>query len=360
MGKDSKIEWTDHTFNPWRGCTKVSAGCAHCYAESFSRRNPGVLGVWGDGGTRVIASESKWREPIAWNRAAHEEVYKYTLEERQAGRHLLTRPRVFCASLADVFEDRQELIEPRRRLFRLIDSTPFLDWLLLTKRPENISRLWPENPNIDISEEGEPYHIHLEGRNCDATEGDCCWGSGWLPNPYPIPSDSYRPNVWLGTSVENQEQADKRIPELLKIPAAVRFLSMEPLLGPVDLLQLSPGYGLNVDALHGESWSGSHQHTGGPRLDWVIVGGESGPGARPMHTDSARSLRDQCREAGVAFYMKQMGASSFVTLRDANNPAYRGEMITRYSDRKGAAMDLWPKDLRIREMPKEVACRPPE
>jgi len=123
MGQDSKIEWTHHTFNPWRGCTKVSPGCTNCYAETLSHRNPKVLGVWGDKGTRVVASDSMWREPIKWDR-----------EAREAGE----RRRVFCASLADVFEDREELDEPRFRLLRLIASTTNLDWLLLTKRPDRI------------------------------------------------------------------------------------------------------------------------------------------------------------------------------------------------------------------------------
>src|SRR5262245_49606753 len=119
--ENSKIQWTDHTFNVWRGCEKVSPGCAHCYAETMSRRNPAVLGEWGKHGTRVIASEAMWREPLKWDRQA-----------RAAG----VRKRVFCASLADVFEDRPELVAPRERLFRLIEDTPNLDWQLLTKRPE--------------------------------------------------------------------------------------------------------------------------------------------------------------------------------------------------------------------------------
>src|SRR5690349_6943095 len=121
MGRDSAIEWTHHTFNPWRGCTKVSAGCAHCYAETWSKRNPKALGIWGDGGTRVIAAEAYWRQPLKWNAAA-----------KAAGE----RHRVFCASLADVFEDRPELVESRERLLDVIYKTPDLDWLLLTKRPE--------------------------------------------------------------------------------------------------------------------------------------------------------------------------------------------------------------------------------
>ena len=168
MGEKTGIGWTDHTFNPWRGCTKVSAGCANCYAEKWSKRNPAVLGIWGDEGTRVIASEKYWRDPIKWDDAA-----------RASG----VRRRVFCASLADVFEDRPELVAPRERLLDLIAATPCLDWQLLTKRPEN--------------------------------------AFGPLP-----------PNVWLGVSVEYQERV-ARVNQLAFVAARTLFVSVEPMLGPV-------------------------------------------------------------------------------------------------------------------------------
>lgn len=307
MAEDSKIEWTHSTFNPWRGCTKVSAGCANCYAETLSARNPGTLGVWGPKGTRVVASEAMWREPVKWDRKA-----------KAAG----VRHRVFCASLADVFEDwsgpmvdsggnklwatgsdalpwmpgtgdkppRRE-IDPltmrdvRARLFRLIDATPNLDWLILTKRPQNIVRMM----------EDHMFGVHDDGRLA-------------------IPQ-----NVWVGTSVENQQAADERIPHLLRVPAAVRFLSCEPLLGSVDLTRIwmgdksgfwNPFTGkltcrITLNA-GGEAWGETEEPITGT-INWVIVGGESGPGARPMHLDWARSLRDQCKEAGVAFHFKQVG-----------------------------------------------------
>ena len=179
--ENSKIEWCHHTFNPWIGCAKVSQGCANCYAEELMDTRYGRAN-WGVDGTRVRTSDAYWRKPLAWNRKARIEGVRY---------------RVFCASLADVFEDREDLEEWRDDLFNLISATPNLDWLLLTKRPENVNRIVGES------------------------RGDCYWieesagkGNG---------------NIWIGTSVENQEQADKRIPELLKIPARVRFLSMEPL-----------------------------------------------------------------------------------------------------------------------------------
>lgn len=293
MAANTAIEWCDATFNPWRGCTKVSDGCKFCYAETLSQRNPKVLGVWGPKGTRVMASESMWREPLKWNE-----------EAKAAG----VRRRVFCASLADVFEGPETVSEEgyavivaaRERLFRLARKTNWLDWLFLTKRPENIPAALgaithPEFPHTDF----------------------------WT-----LQQERPRPNWWFGTSVENQDAADKRIPELLKVPATVRFLSCEPLLGPVDLgAWLSDGVvcpECGYEALpNGDTWrcgnpSGAGAEcgwTGGEdevepeenHVHWVIAGGESGPNARPMHPQWARSLRNQCQGAGVAFFFKQWG-----------------------------------------------------
>jgi protein gp37 len=243
MGENSKIEWTHHTFNPWWGCVKVSEGCAHCYAETLSTHYG--HNVWGPAKTtpRRLFGEKHWQEPLKWDRQAQREG---------------TRKRVFCASMADVFEDHPQVVDARTRLFNLISDTPHLAWLLLTKRPENI----------------KPMLIEA--------------GRGFQSLP---------PWVWIGTSVENQEQADKRIPHLLNVPAHVRFLSCEPLLGPVDLSHLANRGGEQ----HGLIDGGIH---------WVIVGGESGAGARPMHPDWARSLRDQCETAGVAFHFKQWGGTN--------------------------------------------------
>lgn len=335
MGQDTKIEWCSHTFNPWRGCTKISPGCAHCYAEALSKRNPKVLGIWGDNGTRVVASESAWKEPLKWDRQA-----------RQAGE----RHRVFCASLADVFENREELVNPRIRLFHLMHMTPSLDWLLLTKRPE-FAREW------------------LEG---SAIQG--LW-----------PCD----NVWLGTSVENQDQADKRIPILLQTPAKVRFLSVEPLLGPVDLdfpqnncdqpspESECPDCGGDV-ACEGEGWrcvehSGMHIGCGWksdgwndepdarPSIDWVIIGGESGPHARPCDLAWIRSIVRQCRAAGVPVFVKQMGSNLAGYWLDPDGP---GDGICYHSEKwklrdpHGADPAEWPADLRVREMPAVTAQEP--
>lgn len=288
MGVETKIGWTHHTFNPWRGCAKVSAGCARCYADTLSRRNPATLGVWGPNGTRVVAAEAAWREPLKWDRAA-----------REAGE----RRRVFCASLADVFEDwrgpvvdakgrrlfnapdrdgafawRPEtdvwncesmglppltMADVRARLFCLIRETPSLTWLLLTKRPENIVRLG------------------FDGHRPDVFGGD-----DW-------------PNVWLGVSAEDQAAFNARVPILLSIPATVRFVSAEPLLGPIDLAVSPLRDGSGLPWYEGEA---------PPGLDWIIAGGESGPGRRPMEVGWLASIAAQCRAAGVACYVKQDAA----------------------------------------------------
>jgi len=223
VAKNSRIEWTTHTFNPWWGCVKMSPACKHCYAESWAKR----VGhsVWGPGTDRRFFGDSHWAEPMKWNAEA-------------AATKM--RARVFCASMADVFEDRPDLDESRVRLWHLIEKTPSLDWLLLTKRPDRVNECTP-------------------------------WGDRWPQN------------VWIGTTIENQEWADERLPELAKIPAVVRFVSAEPLLGPIELGR----------------WAQS--------IDWVITGGESGPKARPSSPSWFRMLLNQCMAAEISFHFKQWG-----------------------------------------------------
>lgn len=291
MAENSKIEWTHHTFNPWEGCEKVSAGCKFCYAEQRDKQYHGGA-HWGTDGIRKMMSEPYWQKPLRWDRNAQCNCGAAGMRPGEcawcaAG---CQRPRVFCSSLADIFEDRPELEAPRRRLFKLIQATPNLDWLLLTKRPENILR--------------------LTYRAIDPTDDpDCEYNIAGEPNGLDVAEfGELYPNIWLGTTVENQEMADKRIPELLQVPAAVRFLSCEPLLGPVDLLKAFPAMGCSrfkdVDETTGEVLADG---AGLADIHWVICGGESGPNARPMHPDWARSLRDQCRLAGVPFFFTQWG-----------------------------------------------------
>lgn len=226
MSEKTAIGWTDHTFNPWWGCARVSQGCVHCYAETFAKRTG--HDVWGPGGRRFFG-KNHWAEPITWDRKAQD-----------AG----VRRRVFCGSMCDVFEDRRDLDGYRAALWFLIDMTPHLDWLLLTKRPENIARLMPEAPPLQHA-----WH-----------------------------------NVWLGTSVEDDAAADARIHHLTacRDMADVLFLSCEPLIGMLRV-------GLDVDE----------------RVDWVIAGGESGPGFRPMDPRWLVALANRCTSAGVPLFVKQ-------------------------------------------------------
>jgi protein gp37 len=259
MSANSKIEWTDHTHNPWIGCTKVSPACDHCYA-AVSTPARAMHVEWGAGQPRHRTSEANRKEPLRWN-ANHDKFFA------EHGR----RQRVFCASLADVF-DNEVPTAWRTELFEIIASTPHLDWLLLTKRIGN-------TPSMIM----------------DALQG-MFLRSNVEPPTWPWP------NVWLGASIVNQEEADRDIPKLLQVPAAKQFLSMEPLLGPVDL-SIPLGLKLGWDKEDKPFWWPNHL----PQIDWVIVGGESGTHARPMHPDWARSLRDQCAVAGVPFLFKQLG-----------------------------------------------------
>lgn len=306
MSENSKIQWTHHTFNPWWGCQRVSPGCENCYAETFAHR----LGrdLWGPRAARRFFGDAHWSEPLKWDRAA-----------AKAGE----RHRVFCASMADVFEDRADLLPHRARLFRLVADTPHLDWLLLTKRPENAQRLWADA----------------------AFEAN---------GPQDVAGLLWRPNVWLGTTVEDQRRAEERIPDLLAVPALVRFLSCEPLLGPVDLTHLRDDEGARWNVLE-------------MGISWVIVGGESGNGARPFAVEWARSLVEQCRGSRRAVFVKQLGAvpvvlgeptGEFRTRPETGERQYEisAERLT-LSSRKGGDPSEWPEDLRVREFPitREVA-----
>lgn len=317
MGDKTSISWTDHTFSPWIGCAKVSAGCARCYAEAMDRR--WGRGRWGLGANRDRTSAAYWSRPAKWNAKAQAE-----------GR----RHRVFCGSMCDVF-DAQVPDVWRVELFDVIRRTPWLDWQLLTKRPENIGRLvtaaidaFPRAPDaamVTVDELLQP------------------WVEGHAPA-----------NVWLGVSVENQEAATKRIPTLLQVPARVRFLSMEPLLEPVDLCRLElikpqppHGPGVYLNALTGHV---AGPDDVGPRVDWVIVGGESGPGARPFDLAWGRRVLEQCVGAGVACFIKQLGARP-VMWRWVDERDDHELCILEPEDPKGGDWDEWPKDLCVRQFP---------
>jgi protein gp37 len=347
---ETTIEWADYTFNPWVGCQRVSPGCEHCYAEAYDKRVGGAPKLqradpskpqlrWGANAERVRTSLALWKQPLRWNR-----------EAAAAGQ----RRRVFCASLADVF-DMHESIDAtwRLELFSVIRQTPHLDWLLLTKRPENFWAALKAATAVSARHNG--YMASPEG-----FEETRLWLHRWL--------DGHPPeNVWGGTTVEDQRRVDERTPVLFAIPLWVRFLSVEPLLGGVRLL------------LEWHSRTGDVLNT--ERIDWVIVGGESGGKARRFNVAWARSVLRQCRKAGVPAFMKQMGANVI----DRNDAGFNGdegeergwcsaeeygghirveENIDGYrddyqgapvrvhlQDRAGGDPAEWPRDLRVRQFP---------
>lgn len=280
MGANTKIQWTDATANFWWGCVKVSSGCEHCYAETFSKRTG--RNIWGPAKTT-----DRWRTKGPWT-----DIRKWDEQARRDG----VRWRVFCQSMSDFFEDHPQVEPWRREACKILESLTNLDVQLLTKRPENVNDM-------------VPAHWRNVGR----------WPR----------------HIWLGASVENQEYADRRIPDLLQVPAAVRFLSIEPLLGPVDLGRAIPcGYYCDETVGHIDHpfWS----QVASP-IHWVIVGGESGPHARQMDIRWADNLVQQCRGAGVPVFVKQMGTPLAKSLG---------------MDGKGDVLEQMPSFLRVREFPR--------
>lgn len=278
MGFQTRIEWCDHTWNPWRGCEKISEGCDHCYAAAMSVRNPSVLGIWtdrehGEEGTRPQGNDAYMRMPFRWDR-----------EHGLAS----SRGRVFCGSLMDIWEDREELLEVRQDVLTTSVICDSLDWLFLTKRPQNIEKLLKT--------------VHFDYREKQYAE------------PYS--------NWWLGCTVENLSRAKERIDVLRSVPAAIRFLSVEPLLEPLDLCPWLAKGGIH----------------------WVIVGGESSQGgakARCFDTEWAEEIVTQCRAYKIPVFVKQMGSRPIV-----------GGLGLLLKDRHGGNMEEWPEWLRVRELPK--------
>lgn len=269
MSEKTEISWTDATFNPWVGCHEVSPGCTNCYARTLSRRfSPGRV-LWGVNAERREFGDVHWRAPVMWNARAKRE-----------GR----RTRVFCASMADVF-DKNAPDGARDRLWALIDTTPHLDWLLLTKRIGNAKDMLPPRW---LTTDDKPYRA--------------------------MPS-----NVRIGITVIDQEEVDRDVMKLLSLRCP-NFLSIEPMLGLIDLTRV---HGISGNApfdalnMRPNGYVRCVTHAPGyclgdcagrlPAIDWVITGGESGPRARPAHPDWFRSLRDQCAVAGVAYHHKQNG-----------------------------------------------------
>jgi protein gp37 len=317
MSENTAISWTDHTFNPWIGCTKVSPGCANCYAATQDNLRKWTPDGWGKGKPRKRTSEGNWKDPLKWNRDVTRKHFQQ-VELRDGTIHrgyidrikalqLLesdiiaagpARPRVFCASLADWLDDEVP-IEWLMDLLDLIRRTPHLDWLLLTKRPQDFHARLQTILDLIPKTGIELQHAILRCR-VDLMQ------RGWQTSTYTDPEIG-RENYWIGTTVEDQKRADERIPALLEIPARVRFLSCEPLLEKVEL------------PIHHQSMGPDHAD-----FHWVITGGESGPGFRPFNPDWARSLRNQCKAAGVAFHMKQMGG-----MRSSTMPPIPDDLMIR-------------------------------
>lgn len=309
MAASSTIEWCDSTFNPWIGCTAISPACEHCYAEAQMSTRLGRV-KWGAGQPRQRTSAGNWRQPVRWNARSFWQCdtcgwrgenphLDGLLDEGAQVRNMCpgcwpalvavkpARRRVFCASLAD-WLDNEVPVEWLADLLSLIAATPNIDWLLLTKRIGNW-RLRMKQARLHISSK--------------PTGGERTWS--WIDR---WEHDEPPANVWLGATICNQAEADRDVPKLLAVPARVRFLSIEPMLEKVALrwpwvsrgLPLGGGPACNLR----EPWKVPEPD---PAIDWVIVGGESGPHARPIHPDWARLLRDQCEAADVAFFFKQWG-----------------------------------------------------
>jgi len=262
MADKSKIEWTDASWNPVTGCTKVSPGCDHCYAETFAERWRGTKGHHFENGFDVQLRPERLDQPLKWRKPR----------------------RIFVNSMSDLFHDAipDEYIA---KVFGVMAAAPRHTFQIVTKRHGRMRSL--------LNDHDWRSSVYLRESVTDLAGP-----------PRDIPSWPL-PNVWLGVSVEDQRWADIRIPALLETPAAVRWISAEPLLGSVDLTDVA-----GINALEPDWMGGPTGGTGAPHplLDWVVAGGESGPGARPMHPDWARGLRDQCQHAGVPFFMKQAGA----------------------------------------------------
>lgn len=351
---NTKISWCHHTKNFWRGCQKVSPGCDACYAEAGAVRNPKINGIWGPDGTRVVADDAQWDSARHINDKAKKDYENWKASGSIYARP--ERPRIFCFSIADVFEqwngimsgpkadqvwykpylDRENerknwtidyaeldgntdpapgwrlltMDDIRQRLFDFIRETPYIDWLLLTKRTADIV----------------PTLKRMRGAD------------GWklgAKSVYDEMREKPWPNVWFGTTVENQEMADLRIPFLLEVPAICRFISVEPMLGPVSL---SP-------------WMKASQHHHRGKLEgihWVICGGESHKSpklARPMSLGWVKNLMRDAIDGGSNFFMKQLG----------NNPVKRllpiQEPIWFEKSGKGDTPGEWPEEFRVHQVP---------
>jgi protein gp37 len=311
----SKIEWTERTWNPVRGCTKISPGCKHCYAETFAERWRGIPGHPYEQGFDLRLVPHKLDEPLHWK----------------------TPARVFVNSMSDLFQEGVPF-EYIDRVFAVMALCPQLTFQVLTKRPHRMLE-----------------YFKAERRSYIANAADAlgCSQNDWYIKIVPIHTDRWPlPNVWLGVSAEDQTRANERIPQLLRTPATVRFVSYEPALEAIDFTAVKIACAWN--AMH---CACSAEDCGHPKLDWIIVGGESGPSARPFNINWARSAVRQCKESSVACFVKQLGAKPYACRESDNRKSDHASCIAEgledVSSGKGGDMSEWPEDLRVREFPRQ-------
>lgn len=343
--KATGIEWTDTTWNPVRGCSRVSKGCEHCYAEQVARRFAGP----GQPYEGLVVLDAEGTPRAKWNG-----VVRPVTEHLADPLHWTKPRRVFVNSMSDLFHESLSF-EDIAAVFGVMAAAQKHTFQVLTKRPARAREFFEQAPSLiemtGLADEAISNAIGMSSQMAGRLHGHFDEEMGDTEVPWPLP------NVWIGVSVENQATADERIPVLLGLPAAVRWVSYEPALGGVDFTRLEDDeLGTAYNALSGR-WSGNADL--GRRLDWIVIGGESGPGARPFDLAWARATIAQCREAGTAVFVKQLGARQVAT-----GEADRGHLwptgeaprlldvpLQHLSHRKGGDMSEWPEDLRVREWP---------
>lgn len=325
----TKIEWCEETWNPIVGCTKISPGCDHCYAERMAKRLKAMSEKYDGKGSdtlhrsatgpyaEVISAKGTWNGFTSFVKSAMEKPL-----------HWKTPRKIFVCSMGDLFHE-SALIRWIDMIIAMAALVPKHIFIILTKRPEKMFDYFKASKDDLIERWGDAcYEIGVSDKN-DDIDSPPCWIHNRLQDEWPMN------NLWLGVTAENQEQANIRISILLEIPAVKRFVSVEPMLGPIDFYDIQKGNEF-YHALKGfGDISGSNGHFGGTKLDWVICGGESGPGARLMHPDWVRSLRDQCQNAGTPFFFKQWG--EWVPEDQASKPLYEKYLTMPINN--------WPKHL---------------
>lgn len=373
MADKSKISWTDRTENFWEGCTKVGPGCDHCYAEDRANRWQSV--IWGAGQPRRHTAPANRRKPLTWNERPFVECMScgHRCELRECpevdarsvggfyppveGKVRLcpncetptmkeTRQRVFCSSLSD-WLDNEVAVAWRAELLWTVWKTPRLDWMLLTKRIGNWRKLLIEVIEFLNIDSGFPDAQPLRE-----------WIREWLDGKAPS-------NIWIGATIVTPDEAKRDIPKIVEIPAVVRFLSMEPLLAEVNLapwlFRCCENFVVGAEYMGQQERLCCDDPEPDPRVDWVIVGAESGHGARPLHVEWIRRIVDQCKRAGVAVHVKQLGHE--IMTSGIEEPGQKWPVGTAHDDRgggifwvrlkhiKGGDPAEWPEDLRVQEFP---------